>query len=277
MLKLPFRTRLARTLAFALLTWLSSSAPGRASAQAPSDAPDVVVLADGGFVRGTLVEHAPGQYAVLLTLGGQLRRFEAKDLSYVGPAQGMPRPAPAPTPPAANPSGTPPVNTQAPSPTAAPEALPSDASVMVEVRFEATQPVEVLERNGVSTSANGMATGESYAPLCTAPCVTTLRPGTYTLGLAQPGGHPVRAGSLMLRQGSVVRAHYDSRLSVRVGGIFIAIGGIGGGLALMLGSIDDGGTIGGQFWAGAILSGVGTLVGLLMGRIPDSADVQATR
>lgn len=242
----------------------------RVVAQA-SSAPDVVVLADGGFVRGTLVENAPGQYAVLLTLGGQLRRFEASELSYAGPVEAMPK---------MDASGTTiPVNEPRHPPTVpvVTASAPAASDTMVEIRFEASNPIEIMQRMGVSTTTSGSATGESYAPLCIAPCTATLRPGMYTLGLARTGAAPLNAGTLMLSEGSVIEASYESRLGVRVAGIFVTLAGVGGGLALMLGGIEDGGQLSGQFWAGAVVSGIGTIAGLIMGRIPDAANVRARR
>ena len=47
------------------------------SARAEDDASieDVVLLTDGSFVRGTLVEYAAGEYAVLLTRAGDIREM----------------------------------------------------------------------------------------------------------------------------------------------------------------------------------------------------------
>ncbi len=262
----------------ALLVMLASLAPRVGSAQArstsaKSEVSDIVMLVDGGFVRGTLVEHAPGQYAVLLTLGGQLRRFEAAEFRYAGPAAGAPQTAtsdPAASVPASS------TDRQVAAPAARVEP-PRDTTDSVEVHFQATRPIEVFERNGISTTTSGVGTGESYAPLCTAPCVMSIRPGTVTLGLAEVGGRPLRAGSLMLRQGSMIEASYQSRFGLRVGGFIVSLGMVGAGLALMLTSIDDDGGLGGGFVGGAVLGGLGTLGMLILPRIPDSAEVHARR
>jgi hypothetical protein len=255
--------RMARLAPYLFAVYLALVAPS-AHAEEQADIGDVVVLADGSFVRGTLVEYAAGQYAVLLTRGGQLRRFEAQEVRYAGPAEAAPQaPAsPAQPAPSASPKGIAPVASAAPSSSPA-------------VRFESSQPLEVLRRSGVSTTLSGATAGESYSPICTAPCSASLEPGSYTLALALPGSAPRRAATLELAGGSTVQIQYESRMGVRIGGFVVAIGGGALGLGLMLTDIDD--DLGGQFWAGCAVTALANVVGWIMAATPDAVDMRLAR
>src|SRR4051794_3725263 len=86
-----------RSLLFAVVMSATAlGAPRLVRAEPRAEINDVVVLTDGSFVRATLGERAAGQSAVLPPLGGQLRRFEAADYRYGGPADSMPQASPPP-------------------------------------------------------------------------------------------------------------------------------------------------------------------------------------
>ena len=76
-------------------------APGGAIAQS-----DVVRTSDGSFVRGTIVERVEGSHVTVQTVGGELRRFDLREVTYAGPDQMQvqaqtPMQAPTPGAPAA--------------------------------------------------------------------------------------------------------------------------------------------------------------------------------
>jgi hypothetical protein len=71
--------RLLPLLLVALVLLVDTS---RASAQ--EALPDVVETHDGGMLRGLIVERVPGQYVVIRTAGGDLRRIEEANVRFAG-------------------------------------------------------------------------------------------------------------------------------------------------------------------------------------------------
>lgn len=98
-----------KSVSFVLAACLSSAslvvAP-RAHAEPPAYvARDVVMLKDGGMVRGNIRELVPNEYVVIDMQGGESRRFAMSEVHYAGtvedaPGQPAPKAAPAPVRPA---------------------------------------------------------------------------------------------------------------------------------------------------------------------------------
>lgn len=67
--------------------------PARAQAPAPaapSAAPDVVLLKNGGMLRGLIVELVPDQSISLLLPTGETRTIPMDDVSFAGPSEAVP-------------------------------------------------------------------------------------------------------------------------------------------------------------------------------------------
>src|SRR6185369_6064889 len=62
---------------------------------APFVPPDVVLLADGSMVRGTIVESVVNDHVILTTVDGRRLRFDAPAVRWAGPSASMPAPRPA--------------------------------------------------------------------------------------------------------------------------------------------------------------------------------------
>jgi hypothetical protein len=276
---LLLRSLAPRLAAFAVLLAASS-----ALAQGGENLGDVVMLNDGSFLRGTLVEYAAGDYAVLLTLGGQLRRFDGPQIRYAGPATGMPAsPNTAGAPAAAAGSTGPTTSESSAAPPAAdgsqagpqrPSSASQPAPVTATLHLTAAIPLELFERTGISTSLRGVPTSESFTPLCSTPCQVQLPIGHHVLGVGPPGRAPLRAGVLELRGPTRVEVVYDSRRGIRVGGVVLGVLGYTGGLALMLTDVDSDDGLGTRFWTGVTLAGLGTLAWLIMVHVPDRARLE---
>jgi hypothetical protein len=168
------------TICIVSLAFLTSAG---AQAQAPSPVPDVVILRDGGLVRGTIVE-APADGPVTIQLvTGDVRTYPRADVEYAGPESSRPVPprpldVHVPTSQTAVPAESPPSVADVPAPS------------RDEVRLRVTSVTPGLELNvqtGSATITAGLGYGsggavlEQYRALCTAPCEATLPRGTYSL------------------------------------------------------------------------------------------------
>jgi len=196
-----------------------------ASAGAADTAPDVVLLKNGGMVRGAIQELVPGQSVEIILADGSRRHYAASDVEYAGAAERMPAASARPTPSAA-----------APAP---------DASA-TRLRFEADVPdLRLHERSGTVEATvyarNGLATalGATYTDLCSAPCEPTLAPGQHTLAVSIPGRRPIEVPPVVVPPGaSTLKAVYDSRAGVRVAGALLGLGSlVGGTVLIVLGAI----------------------------------------
>lgn len=106
------------------------------------------------------------------------------------------------------------------------------------VRFESDPPGLVLYRPTdtvvVVPVRRGSRLAEVYQRLCVAPCSVTLSPGPEELALAEPGGLPSSAQTVIVPPGSsVVAAHYESRADFRIGGVALVAASLVTGVALV--------------------------------------------
>ena len=179
--------------------------------------PDVVKLRNGGLVRGTITEFIPGQYVVIMSLSAELKRFEASEFSYAGPAKDASGPA---VPPPAASSKPPPERTAPSKPSAHRRGL----------KFEQADPTTaepltlyVHELPGESAKG-GWIHADGYRPLCAAPCVPALQPGNYELGVGMGTGRPKPIDEIVNIQGNErLVGDYRSRAGVRAAGLIITI------------------------------------------------------
>ena len=170
---------------FTLLSPLTVEAQANNPSTVATVPTDVVLLNDGGMVRGTLIEVAPNDHVSLMLPNGQMRRFEAADVSYYGPSADAPALTTDPSP--ATPPG------------------------MVQLAFRASAPQVGLY----------LTTRENRGQrICTAPCEHTLRPGSYHLSLSHGEGRPVLTLPRAIHIDRDVRlfGRYQSHRAMRIGG-----------------------------------------------------------
>ena len=224
-------------------------------APAQSAPPDVVILRDGSFVRGTISELVAGKHVVIVPVVGEPRQFSMSEVTYAGPAAGAPPSAASAPVPAAPASAT---------------APPSTPVVTVEVR--APDNVTSLHVWG-HMNADGSPGATRFSekePLCTAPCTLKLPVGEYRFGLSGHRGHIERiARPFDIRQNTRLEATYvDRRRSRTAGWVILGISALIGGAMVFVG--DSSGNRDIQL-AGGLAGGAGIVVGLLLGVQMDSA------
>ncbi|HVU05042.1 MAG TPA: hypothetical protein VHE30_25005 [Polyangiaceae bacterium] len=227
----------------------AGSARAQAGAGAVASAPDVVMLKDGGLLRGTIAELVPDKRVVIVLITGDKRTFSMKDVTYAGPAANAPgaatAPAPAPETPTPNSTGALPDTPGEPGepaeeaprkhhrhekPTELEDALtggggdepapqarrrgPSlDAPAENSVRFESSESglwVYVLE--GTATAEigwGGHLRVDAYRPLCQTPCSATLAPGSYQFALAHERGDKPAASEDLIEVRSGTTVHAE--------------------------------------------------------------------
>lgn len=148
------------------------------AAQQTSTNNDVVLLKNGGKLRGTITEQMPGQYVVIQVEGGQSRRFAAAEVKYAGPIDEAPKAVPA-----------------------AKAAAASADKPTVSVSTSA-KGVTVAEITGhmVAQAGDVVAVGTAWRDICTAPCEFKLDPGLHEL-MIHGDGFPSASKKVDLRHG----------------------------------------------------------------------------
>jgi hypothetical protein len=230
----------------------------------------MVELVNGGLVRGTISESIPNSHVTIVTLTGEVRRFEMTEVSYAGPTkQSAPavQPAVPPTPetPAAMPAQDP-VRDKV-------VVLGQEARVSFQSRGADT--LHLRQSSALVSTSRGGAHGVGYSEVCTAPCRAAMPAGTHTFALSTGGGAPVAADPVTLPPGeSTLAGDYKSRSSVRTVGWVIAIGGtlLGYGFAFAHATDEDKGML----YVGAGLGSASLLTGLLLVNVGDTAEVRVT-
>lgn len=216
------------------------AAPSRAQ-QAPA-APDVVMLKNGGVLRGTIAELVPTGSVTILTVTGEKRVVSMTEVRYAGPAGNAPGAAP---PPAVVGGPKPLVQVNAAD---APLQLRStQPEVTFLVRVSEAMGTTVGMGAGMGSRGGGMGfggvsqySGRSYARICTAPCDATMPAGQYNLALSRGGGPPVETGNMTGFQGpATLNGHYTSFAALRATGVVITIAGLVGGLYLSITAIHN--------------------------------------
>jgi hypothetical protein len=204
-------------------TSASPAAPA-ASAPASATAPDLVMLKDGGMVRGTISEMSPGEAVTIITIAGVTKRIPMSDVSYAGPADKAPKAGEAPAP--TTPDGT------RPFITVQGKAVP--------FKFVSQQPGLTLHiKTGEAEAVTWMGTptgisAVAFTPICSAPCDATLPAGAHQLAVSKDNGRPVVTTDMaMLREPSILEATYESKQGVRTAGWVVLVGGLAAGAVIM--------------------------------------------
>jgi len=213
--------RIVGILSFSVAMLMTTNALAQADESTPPTStapPDVVMLKNGGLIRGTISEQDPDGEVVIVLMSGETRRFKMTDVKYAGPADGMP-------------SKKEPVKKE-------PAGEAKHDSDQVPVQIEGAQDLTVHVQTGSATAYIGSTptniTAASYSPICGAPCEGMIERGTYTMAVSRGTDPPIQAESTVTIQGPTrLRATYDSRSGIRTAGVLVLIGGILGGGALV--------------------------------------------
>lgn len=208
-------------LTVATPVWTAHAHADPASAQAgplPSQPQDVVRLKNGGVLRGTIVELAPGDSVTILLATGETRKVLLTETTYAGPQSAA----------------------QASSARAT-----GDGGGRTDVR-----PYATIQTRGAQLKLLGsekdvtfhLQTAEAHAPgiqaqgfsrLCTAPCGVEVPEGVHRFGLSRPSGDVAAGGDdVSVHDGDTVRGTYDSRQGLRTFGIALIPISIGAGVGM---------------------------------------------
>ncbi len=263
-----------------------ASAP---QAMAQTVPPDLVQLANGGMLRGTIVENLPGDHVTIQLATGEMRTLPSAEVRFAGPASAAPSASateivpPAPSASLATPMTRPILAQPGPVPRMGGPVMAMGPSVRVHV--EATSPDLTLQQvTGTGTAI--VSTGRSFttimvdnfAPLCTAPCDIELPAHTYVLGVSQGQGGARRGDHNLFTvdHDMSLELEYESREAVRIVGWLTFIGGALAGAGIMLGGILSNASSDFVTWlvAGAVVLAVSEIVGLALAFLNDHADIR---
>ncbi len=240
--------------------------------------PDVVLTRAGAMVRGTISEKDPEGDVTIETVSGTLRRFSMRDVTYAGPAEGMPKPPRAkPNSPAAEAHGT---TVQPRIRVKAGEAPISLKAIPPGVTFHLKTGSANFTGTGAGWSGGGThavavaGTTQAYSVICTAPCEAVLPTGTHRMALSLEGGAPVEdEESVTLNGPARVQGKYTSRYASRIAGAAAGAGGLLGGTVIFVAGPkgeDDGST---TLLLGTTVMVVGLVVWLALGFRSDVAEI----
>jgi hypothetical protein len=259
-------------LAFALGVALAAATAAAPAFAEPAAASDVVLLKNGGLLRGTISEYVPGSHVVLVTVAGETKRLGAAEVTYAGPAAGAPGAARG-----GGRAGPMPLVTV--NAAEAPLRLRSDqGDVTFYVRTGESTGSAVTTGFGFGFGSRGSAVmpstaftsvhGRSYGRICVAPCEATVPAGSYMLALSKGGGSPIEAEEMVRVNGpSTLQGAYTSYAALRTAGIVVTVASLATGLYLAFTSFDrdagcdEGDGSCGDVDTGRLLVGAGVVAG----------------
>lgn len=215
------------TLAWCAAAQESATAPSEQDNTPAEEAPvtptpspiDAVRLKDGSLYRGTIAAKSPERVEIVL-ITGKVQSFEMSEVDYAGPAEAMPI-APQPK---AEASAEPPAD------------APVDASVKLQSNPSGLTFHRLIRTSEEDDEKEDEDPEERFEQICTAPCSTTLPPGTHVLAVSQEGDHPVGARRIAIPPGdSTLTADYKftSHSDRRTAAMLIFIGGLAAGGAVL--------------------------------------------
>lgn len=215
----------------------TGQAPQPPSANAVAIPADVVMLKNGGMLRGTIVELVPGSFVSVLLPTGETRKVAMAEVEYAGLASEMPRKKKTDVP-LAPPAPPPPPVAPAPSPVRpAEQARPAVPVKPPDVRIHLD-----AKQSNLTYYVEERSPGD-LVRLCTAPCDVLLPAGTYVFAIAGPDGRVTKVGDPIRieGEGGLVATH-ESEKPWRTAGWFT----LGVGQAVGLGMIAGAATTGFQ-------------------------------
>lgn len=262
--------------AFLSVVFLSSSLALPAFADAPAltstALPDVVVLHNGGMLRGIIVEFVPDQAVSIMLPTGETRTIPMGDVAFAGPSNAAPwnRPSAEAAP------SQPKEEAEAPKDDDEVKPFITVHAERARLKLVAKQPnLTVHVKSGTATaSVSGRMTSirsDAYTTICTAPCEASLPVGTHELGVSAPGENVTALEEPVQITGpGTLEASFESNAGARAAGYVVWVAGGVGGTALMLSGGEDGTS--NIVLGSAVLLG-GALFGSLLAFTPDRTSV----
>jgi hypothetical protein len=216
--------------------WMSSPA------LAQSAGADVVHLEGGGIVRGTIVEHIPGDHTTVLLVTGETRSFPAAAISSV--ELGGVAPSDGERSVALSELGSPRRSRVSDDE----ESFRDDGStVHVEVDTVSRYPLELHRLEGTATGtyegyrARGSIHADFYSPLCEVPCELELEPGFHAFGVARAGEEARRPphDRFTVDEDTRLTIHFRSHSALRHGGWIMLAAGLPTGALMVAWGVFD--------------------------------------
>jgi len=206
-------------LVAACLLWWSLVTSVLAQDGAPGTlAVDIVRLASGAEYKGQIAERVPDSHVVIVTLTGEVKRFEWTEVAFAGPAAAGVASAPA------SDAVVPEAVTSVPPAVPTAQAAPA-GGVLLQLQ---------ANREGILWLAHRQADPLSRT-LCMGPCQAKLEPGVYRLGLSTGSRDAVwHEGAFDIKQDSAWSGTYKSRRGSRIGGGVILGGGLLAAIPLII-------------------------------------------
>lgn len=218
---------------------------------APTGGADVVVLRNGGLVRGSIVELVPGDHVVVRSLVGTVRTFAMSEVEYAGPERNRP---PSTGTRADVPGGS--TDDERSSDdrqsdggagrgetTVRPEIVVTTRRVRLSLRARDGEDLTFYLVDAAGEAELGDVTSRvtGIRRLCTAPCAVTLAAGRYRLALARHSDRPRELRrTLRLLGGARLTGYFDDRSTQRrVGGI-VAAAAIATGVGVFIALVESG-------------------------------------
>jgi hypothetical protein len=205
------------TAAFALLAALPPAGAevpsARTVASAGSRGEDAVLLRNGGVLKGTITELAPGDAVTIVLLTGETRRLPMAQVAYAGPAANLPVPGGA--------------------------AAPDRQLVRLELRGNKAGLTFFMRGDySLGTTSEGESRGvgaQHYRRLCTTPCEAYLPPGSHMMALSPGPGAPADVDEVVYVGGpSTLEGKHTSNGAVRAVGWVVTLGAVGVGFYLII-------------------------------------------
>lgn len=187
---------LALALVGATLERSAAASPPPADASSQTSADDVVHLQGGGFIHGKLVEYMPGEYVVIVTGGGERKRFEWSEVARVERGDDTAR------------------------------ATPAGPFVHIETQGKSGISLQRITGRVAATGGGYTAVGISFLHVCDAPCDLTLDVSGGEFMIAGHVYTPSRPFVLAAGASTYELVVTPRRKTRLVGGYALMIGGI---------------------------------------------------
>ena len=252
--------------------------------------PDVVILNNGGMVRGLISELDPDGDVVIKPVSGKLKTFAMVDVRYAGTRAGVPLGEPKQV--AVERSGKPKAKPKKKGPARKVAGSDRDEKVAL-LQLSATEADITFQLRDTSANYQGMATGisgqglstmgvagtvQGYSVMCIAPCERKVAKGQHRFALSKKGGAPVEVEEPIAINGpSNLQGTYTSRQSLRVAGWVITGLSVAGGTVWSMSiSGSEDGVDETSFYGGLGVTAAGLAIGLILAFQKDKAEITVT-
>jgi hypothetical protein len=256
-------------------------------------ATDVVRLKNGGLLRGTISELVPGESVEIVTVTGERRRFDMKEVSYAGPASEMPAAKSADPERRTKPDRDEDDEDEDDEDDEDDDDDDDDAKSVVTVHAKEAKLRLTTDPKGYtfhrrSSSAFAVAStgvaivGQGFQDMCASPCDVSMPAGRHVLAVSKPDGFPVAASPVTVPAGSSsVHATYTDNTATRTAGVVVAALSMTAGALVMMVPIMSSGPGSDidttPIWAGAGIMTGGGLLGILIAFTPDEVEISLRR